>query len=399
MSSSNQPINGSNIRNALIRGVGLGILVGIAFIAGFYYRDRVYEPGPSKTSYALLNEAEGVLAHDYLFDLPESGTLVHAAVSGMVSSLGDPYTFFVEPQAAEVDQANLAGRFGGIGAELTQNEQGQFVIVNVYRDNPAAEAGVMADDIILAVDGQEMTADTTMNDLLNMVRGEIGEPVTLTLQRGSETFDVEIVRAEVLIPSAFWHMLEDDDRVGYIQVTRFTHRTSDEVKQALNELHDQGAEAYILDLRGNGGGLVDTAVGVADEFLSGGLVLTEQRADGSERPFRATQGGLATDQPLVVLVNGGTASAAEILAGALQDQDRAPLVGEQTFGKGVVQVLRDLSDGSTLHVTTAQWFTPDGTPIQDTGLTPDVGVEPVDGEDAGLLVAVDMLQEQLAAAN
>ena len=391
-------LNPSNVRTALIRGAALGILIGIAFVAGFFYRDRVFETGKSETSYALLNEAEGVLAEDYLFDLPGPTDLIHAAVSGMVSSLGDPYTYFVEPQAAEVDQANLEGRFGGIGAELTQNEQGQFIITNVYRDNPAAGAGVMAGDIILAVDGTDVTTDTTMNDLLSMVRGEIGDPVVLTLQRNSNTFDVEIVRAEVLIPSAFWHLLEDNNQVGYIQITRFTHRTADEVKQALRELADQGAEAYIVDLRDNGGGLVDSAVGVADEFLTGGLVLTEERADGSDRPFRATPGGLATDQPIVVLVNGGTASAAEILAGALQDRQRAPLVGQQTFGKGVVQVLRDLSDGSTLHVTTAQWFTPNGARIQDTGLTPDVGVEPVDGEDAPLLVAAGMLKDQLAAA-
>lgn len=390
-------LTGPSIRSALLRGAGLGILVGAAFVAGFFYRDRVYQPGPSETSYALLNEAEGVLSQDYLFDLPSSSDLIHGAVSGMVSTLGDPYTYFVEPQAAEVDQANLAGRFGGIGAELTQNEQGQFVIVNVYRDNPAFEAGVMTDDMILAVDGQDVTGGTTMNELLTMIRGEIGDPVTLTLQRGTETLEIEIVRAEVLIPSAFWHMLDDDSRVGYVQITRFTHRTADEVRQALKELDDQGAEAYVVDLRDNGGGLVDSAVGVADEFLAGGLILTEERADGSERPFRATPGGLVADQPVVFLVNGGTASAAEIVAGAIQDQGRAPLVGQQTFGKGVVQVLRDLSDGSTLHVTTAQWFTPDGTPIQDTGLTPDVGVEPVDGEDAGLAVAVDMLQEQLAS--
>lgn len=393
-----QPIvDQTQLRNALLRGLGIGLLIGAAFVGGFFYNELLSQPKRSETSYELLNEAEGVLSRDFLFDLPSDENRVHAAVAGMVASLNDPYTYFVEPQAAEVDQGNLAGRFGGIGAELTQNEQGQFVITTVYRDNPAAEAGVVAGDIITAVDGIDVTTGTDMNDLLTLVRGEIGEPVRLTLDRDGEILNIEIVRAEVLIPSVFWRVLEEDSRVGYIQIVRFTHRTSEEVQQALDELQATEPDAYVIDLRNNGGGLVDSAVDVAGHFLDGGLVLTEERADGTRRTFRASQGGDALDVPVVLLVNGGTASAAEILAGAFLDRERAPLIGQQTFGKGSVQVLRDLSDGSTLHVTTAQWFTPNGHRIQDTGLTPDVAVEPVDGEDVELMAALDYLQEHVAA--
>src|SRR5690606_29765275 len=233
----------------------------------------------------------------------------------------------------------------------------RYVIVRVYPDNPAEGAGVEEGDIIAAVDGREVDATTTdMNALLSLVRGDIGDPVVLTLQRGDEVFDVEIVRAELLIPSTFWRVLEEDQRVGYIQVTRFTTRSPEEVKQAIEELREQNVDAYVLDLRNNGGGLVDAAVEVASEFLNGGVVLYEQRQGGADRVFNATRGGTALDEPIAVLVNNGTASAAEIVAGALQERGRATLVGEPTFGKGSVRLILPLSDASSLHVTTAEWY-------------------------------------------
>ena len=386
------------IKGAFWQGIGAGILMAIAFMAGFLYRQYVFAPPTSHTSFRLLSEIDALLEQYYLYELPDEATRIHGAAKGLVASLNDPYTFFVEPQTADVDATNLAGRFGGIGVEVTRDEEGHFVIATVYPDNPAAEAGLMVGDIIVAVDGVVMdTSAADMNQLLSAVRGEIGTPVTLTIQRGTQTFEVRLIRAEVLIPSTFWRVVEQDPRVGYIQITRFTERAPEEVRQAIAELHDQGVSAYVLDLRDNGGGLVDAAIRITGEFLDGGVVLYEQRTNG-EQVYNAPRGGSALDAPLVVLINNGTASAAEIVAGALQDRGRAVLVGQRSFGKGTVQTILTLSDGSSVHITTAQWFTPGHHPIAAQGLTPDIAVEPAQGEDTALLAALEVLAAQLGQA-
>lgn len=384
---------------SVIQGLLAGILLGGAFIGGYLYHARFGTPQASTTDYGLLQEAEALLQDHFLYDLPAQDKLVHGAAAGMVTTLNDPYTYFAEPQTAELDQNNLDGSFGGIGAELGVDEQGRYIITQVYRDNPAFEAGVQAGDIILEVDGAEVHADTLdMNGLLAAVRGDIGEPVALTLQRGEDVLTFEIVRAEVLLPSVFARVLEEDSRVGYIQITRFTNRTPEETRQALDDLAQQDVEAYVLDLRHNGGGLVNSAVDIAGEFLSGGVVLYETRQGGDERTFTASRGGSATSEPLVVLVNGGTASASEIVAGALQDRERATLIGAQTYGKGSVQLILSLSDSSSLHVTTAEWFTPDRHRIQDQGLTPDIEVGPDEDGQAALAAALEYLNSELAVA-
>src|SRR5574341_156920 len=343
------------IGRAVGQGALAGVLLGGAFVGGFVYRGVISTPPTSETSFGLLAEADALLQEHYLFEMPDESTRVHGAIRGLVASLNDPYTVFVEPQSAEVDTTNLAGRFGGIGAEITRDDQGNFVIARVYRDHPAEAAGVQEGDIIAAVDGIAVdTSAQDMNAVLSAIRGEIGQPVVLTLERDGEQFDVEIIRAEVLVPSAFWQVLDADSRIGYIQITRFTDRTPEEVRQAIQELEGQEIEALVLDLRNKGGGLVDSAVEVAGEFLDGGVVLYERSRVEDERVFNAPRGGSALDIPLVVLVNANTASASEILAGALQDRGRATLIGQQTFGKGSVQLILPLSDGSSLHVTTAE---------------------------------------------
>lgn len=392
------------IRQALLRailqGMTLGVLGGLAFMAGYLYRDRIVKAPVSQTSFDLVREADGLLGKHFLYDMPEESVRIHGATQGLAASLSDPYTFFIEPKAAEVDTTNLAGKFGGIGAELKRDEQGRYLIAQVYRDSPAEKAGVQAEDIILAVDGKQTdTAAPSMDALLAAIRGEIGTTVVLTLQRGDETLDVEIVRAEMLIPSVFWRLADADPRLGYIQIVRFTERTPDEVNQAIKELRDQGAKAYILDLRDNGGGLVDSAVKVSGAFLDGGVILYERSRDSGERVFNAPGGGAALDEPLVVLVNANTASASEILAGAFQDRGRATVIGQKTFGKGSVQLIVPLSDGSSIHVTTAEWYTPDHHRIEKEGLTPDIDVEPTEGADAELAAAVDFLAPSLSAAS
>lgn len=383
------------VRAALLQGIGAGILLAAAFAAGFLYSQHVSRRPASGASFELVSEVDALLQEHYLYDLPADTARVHSAAAGLVASLSDPYSYFVEPQNAAIDSTNLAGRFGGIGVAVTRDEQGHFVIASVYPDNPAAQAGLQPGDIIVAVDGALLdTAAPDLNQLLSAVRGEIGTRVILTIQRGAETFDVSMTRAEVLLPSTFWRVLEQDPRVGYIQVTRFTERAPDELRQAVDDLSAQGVRAYILDLRDNGGGLVDAAVRIAGEFLDGGVVLYERRGDG-EQVYNAPRGGHALDAPLAVLINNGTASASEILAGALRDRDRATLVGQQSFGKGTVQTILTLSDGSSLHVTSAEWFTPDRHPIAGNGLRPDVTIEPSEGKDSALEAALDLIGRSL----
>lgn len=385
------------LADSLLRGIALGAVVGAAFVFGYLAHDWLNSQ-PTQTDYSLLPEAEALLERHFLYDVPAQDTLIHSAVAGMVSSLDDPYTTFVDPESAEIDEDALSGEFGGIGVEIALDEDGRFVIQTVYPDNPADEAGLRVSDAIVAADGSAFAAGTTsMESFLAAVRGPVGEPVTLTIERDGETFDVTLVRAEVLLPSVAWRVLEADSRVGYIQIVRFTNRTAKEFDEALTALNQAGVAAYVLDLRNDGGGLVDAAVDVVSEFVSGGVVLYEQHQDGDEQVFNASQGGNALDNPLVVLVNGGTASAAEIVAGALQDRDRAQLIGEQTFGKGSVQLIFPLSDASSLRVTTAEWFTPDHHRIHGVGLTPDVEVA-IAGEDNDVLqAALDLLSEDLLA--
>lgn len=387
------------IVRAIIQGMTIGVLGGLVFMAGFLYRDRIVKPPASQTSFDLVREADTLFARHFLYDMPEESARIHGATQGLAASLNDPYTFFIEPKAAEIASTNLAGKFGGIGAELRRDEQGRYVIARVYRDSPAEKAGVLADDIILAVDGKEFDATaSTMDALLAAIRGDIGTPVSLTLRRGDETLDVEIVRAEVLIPSVFWQLAEANPRLGYIQISRFTERTPAEVTQAIGDLRQQGAKAYILDLRNNGGGLVDSAVKVAGVFLDGGVILYERNRSDEEKVFNAPGGGAALDEPLVVLVNANTASASEILAGAFQDRERATVIGQKTFGKGSVQLILALSDGSSVHVTTAEWYTPDRHRIEKQGLLPDIDVQPVEGSDAELAAAVEHLAPNLSDA-
>ncbi|GAB4469518.1 MAG: S41 family peptidase [Anaerolineae bacterium] len=383
---------------ALIQGAAAGLLLAAMFAAGFLFNDLLEQRTTSSISLEMLREADGLLAAHYLRPLPPDEARIHGAVSGLVESLGDPYSYFVEPQTAEVDSTNLAGRFGGIGAEIGVNEQGQFFVAQVYRDNPAFEAGLAEGDLIVAVDGVHVDdGSRDLDGVIALIRGEVGTSVTLSVLRDSQPLELTMVRAEVLLPSVFWQIAAQNAQIGYLQITRFTDRTPEEVRQALTELTDQGAQAFILDLRNNGGGLLDSSVEVAGEFLDGGVVLYEKRSGGREQGINAPRGGSALDQPLAVLINPGTASASEIVAGALQDRARAILIGQNSYGKGTVQAILPMSDGSSLHITTAEWFTPNQNRLEGQGLQPDRIVEPAGEYDAELLAAVEYLSGVLVA--
>jgi carboxyl-terminal processing protease len=323
--------------------------------------------------------------------VPSASARTYGAIRGALSLL-DPHTRFVEPVARSLEKGDLRGAHGGIGARLTANDAGELTL-EPYADSPAEGVGIAAGDVLIAVDGRPVGDDTPSDEVAAMIRGEVGTEVEITVRKSSGvTLVVVIERETIAVPSLTWSM--ETERTGYVRMERFTDRTVGELVSALASLENEGAAGLILDLRGNRGGLVDAAVGVAERFLEKDDVVMRQRGKSRERTFRAErEGDLST--PLAVLVDGDTASAAEIVAGALQDHKRARLIGQRTFGKGSVQEIYDLADGSSLHVTSAIWLTPNGHPIAGEGLTPDTIVDAeTEGEDASLRRAVEYLESE-----
>jgi carboxyl-terminal processing protease len=265
--------------------------------------------------------------------------------------------------------------------------------------NPAEAAGILPGDILLAIDGQPVPVDMPVADVAELVKGEKGTEVTLTVRHPEETEpqDITIVRGDILLPSVTYRILEEDPTIGYIQLSRFSGESGREIAEAIAALQAEGAQKLILDLRQNPGGLLTASVDVAAHFLDDKVVLYQQNQGEGEQIYSTSSGPIAGDMPLVVLVNGGTASSSEILAGALQDHQRALLIGSPTFGKGSVQLVYDLSDGSSVHVTSSRWFTPNRHQIDQQGLQPDIIVEVTqeaidDGRDEVLIQAVQTLQ-------
>lgn len=383
----------------------LVLLGASAFVAGYFTNDFVeLRMGgtfvQARTEFDLFWEAWELVEGHFQGDLPTAQALTYGAIRGAMQSLNDPYTIFVEPVAREQERQTLQGTFGGIGASLSRPEEDGPIILEPFPGNPAELAGVQFGDTLVAVDGVAITPEMTVHEVAEMIRGEKGTVVVLTVihLNGSEPVEIEIERGDILIPSVAYRLLSEEDKIGYIQLTRFSGESSNEVAGALQELLAQGAKSIVLDLRGNGGGLLDAAVDVADHFLDAGPVMVQQVRGQPERTLSSDDETLAGDMPLVVLIDGGTASAGEIVAGALQDRQRALLVGSSgTFGKGSVQLVFDLSDGSSVHVTSSRWLTPNGRQLDQQGLQPDVLVtvsqEAIDnGRDEVLNQAVEILR-------
>jgi len=342
----------------------------------------------------------GLLDRDFFGQKPTAAQRVDGAIAGMVQSFGDPYTFFVEPQTRELERDQLAGKFGGIGANLEQSDEGY--VLSPLEGQPAEQAGVRKGDLLLAVDGQAVGPEMSVDDLLALIRGQVGTPVTLLVRRSGEELAFTVTRAEIQTPSIEYRLLDSEpgsepgseqsgEKVGYIRQTIFSERSPHEMDAAVAALVDQGAQRFVWDLRGNPGGLLSAAVAEADMWLDDGVIVTEERAGGLRKTFEATPGELVAGAPLVLLVDGGSASASEIVAGALQANGRAPLVGSQTFGKGSVQLIHELADQSSLHVTNAQWYTAAGEQISGHGLTPDIAVAEGDDPLAAALAALAAL--------
>lgn len=379
------------------------VIFGTGAGAGYAVRDFVADDNPSpneQQEFSLYWEVWHRVEEQFYGNIPAEPMSTYGAIKGALATLNDPYTIFIEPEPAAQEKAQLEGQFGGIGAYVRQDEEGR-IILEPMPDQPAAKAGLQANDILTAVDGTPVTPEMSVDQVVLLIRGEVGTTVVLTVQREgvAEPLDISVERAVIETPSANWRILEQDPTVGYVQLIAFTERSNKELDRAFTDLAEQGAQSLILDLRGNGGGLLDAAVDVTSQFIRDGVVVREDRKNDGERVYNIRSGGKALDQELVVLVNGGTASASEIVAGALQDYGRAKLIGEKTFGKGSVQLIYELSDDSRLHVTVAKWFTPNGNAIDGTGLMPDIEVPLTEddrtaGRDPQLERAISYLQNR-----
>lgn len=393
----------NNTRNGLTVFL-LVLLAGVAFGAGYFVNDMAgvrRGSAQSQADFDLFWEAWDRVEGSFIGELPQDQERTYGAIRGSLAEIDDPYTVFIEPVAREIEREELQGRFGGIGAFVSRPEEGGDVVLEPIPGNPAEAAGVLSGDILLAVDGVEILPELTVEEITALVKGEIGTAVTLTVLHpgASEPVDIEVVRGDILLPSVTYNIVEEDPTIGYVRLARFSGESSGEVAEALQALQEQGAQRFILDVRQNRGGLLDAAVSVADLFLTDGPILYQTSKTEGEQAFNASADTLVPEAPLVVLIDGGTASAAEIVAGALNDRERATLVGpEPSFGKGSVQIVFDLSDGSSVHVTSARWLTPSRKQLDGDGLAPDVLVELTqealeNGRDEVLERAVKFLQE------
>lgn len=360
--------------------------------------DQGGTPSDLKSLFIPFWEAWNIVHQEYVDQPVNDTTLMEGAISGMMQSLGDPHSTYMNPQEFTDATSQLAGSYAGIGALVDTNGQ-LLTITKPFPDSPAEKAGLQAGDQVIALDSQDVTS-LLPEAVRQKVLGPEGTTVTLTIQRpGQEApFDVEITRAIIVVPSVTSKMLEN--KIAYVQISTFGDSTAKDLHKQLADLMAQKPKALILDLRNNGGGYLDTGVQVASEFISSGVIVSEKAGDGNRKPYKVIKGGLATRQslPMIVLVNGYSASASEIVAGALQDTGRAKLLGETTYGKGTVQNWVPLSDNQgAVRVTIARWLTPNGNTIDKKGLTPDIVVKmTADDVNANLDPQLDAAVKQLS---
>lgn len=346
-------------------------------IAGMVsYFSPLRTPSPSDLQLNVLQEALGILEEDYMGELPSSEVLNRAAIRGVLEELGDPYTTLLDPELASMQEENLQGEFGGIGAHVEWDEDQTAVrIVEPFADSPAMAAGLQRGDYIVSVDGTPVS-ELGLPGSVARVRGPVDTDVVLGILRDEEQWEVSITRQIIAIQIVEHGQLGPAGAIGYLKLSTFNVKSAETVQQTLDELLDAEVQALILDLRDNGGGLLEQSVMIAGLFLGRKLVTEQHNEDGSITEHRAKQRPLVPpDMEVVVLVNASSASASEVVAGALQDHARGYLIGEPTFGKGSVQRTNVLSDESQLRVTVSQWYTPSGRSIEEQGLIPDLTIE------------------------
>ncbi len=373
------------------------ILLAVSFVGGFYLgkgekqvvqvnlkgepivagevsikRDQVKEYLSKDVDFDIFLTVWDMLKARYV-DQPVAETkLFYGALEGLVSALDDSYSVFLTPKISEEFTESLNGRFEGIGAEIAIKND-MLTIVSPLPDSPAEQAGLLARDIILEIDSVT-TKGIRLDEAVNRIRGEKGTQVMFSVFRGGvdEPFDVAVTRDTIQVKSVSWEM--KDNNIAYIRMTNFNADTTGLFKRFQKEIIARNPNAIIFDLRNNSGGFLQTSIDVASAWVDDDIIVTERSVEG-ERAYTTTASPIFRDIQTVILVNGGSASASEIVAGALQDYGLAYIIGEQTFGKGSVQVLEDLKDGSSVKFTIARWYTPNDRSIDEDGVTPDEVIE------------------------
>ena len=347
----------------------------LSFGAGCALGDRT--PPSLGEGLDSIAQAWDIIFNDYVDkDRLDTSTLSQAAIKGMVEALDDPYSAYLDAAAYQLSLSDLEGEFEGIGAYVAVKDE-QIMIIAPIADSPAAKAGIKAGDIILKING-EPTLEMSLVEAVLLVRGPKGTSVRLLILHQDETEpeQIVIVRAEIELTSVRFEMRQD---IAYVNITHFSEGTDDELSPVLDSITAEAATGIILDLRSNPGGVLTAVVDVASHFLKEGIIVDVVDNQGNHTIITVNHKEATTDLPLAVLVDSYSASSSEVLAGALQDYGRATIAGTRTFGKGSVNILRQLEDGSGLYITTARWLTPDGRLIEGEGLSPDYELE---GEDA-----------------
>ncbi len=359
----------------LTLGLAAVVLATTAFIAGDVLSGHWNNPLAARgnINFTSLNDIYGLMQRNFDGHIDQQAAL-DGAKKGLVAAGGDPYTVYMDAKESKALSDDLGGKLSGIGAEIGMKNN-VITIVAPIAGTPAERAGLRPGDMIAQINTED-TANMSVDTAVSKIRGKAGTQVTLKLARTGtpEPFDVTITRADITVPSATWEI--KPGAVGYIKLSRFGDDTTTLIDQAATELKAKGAQKIILDLRNNGGGYLDAGVAVASEFLSGGKLVVEERTGGKTRD-RLSAAGTPTlsGLPAIVLINGGSASASEIVAGALRDNQAARLVGDKSFGKGSVQEIKQLPGGAQLKVTVAHWYTPGGVNINKEGIKPDVEIK------------------------
>ena len=342
-----------------------------------------------------INEIDAMMEESFLFDMDEADT-GSGMIKGYMNSFGDPYTVYYTAEEYNELMESMEGTFSGIGVLVQKDEAtGYLRVVRPYTNAPAYAAGIREEDLIIKADGEDL-ADMDIDLAVTKIRGEEGTSVELEVYRSKtqETLQMTVVRQRIAVETVTHRML--DNGIGYISMDSFDGVTYKQYMEAFNDLKDQGMQALIVDIRGNGGGLLDSVTEILCDMLPEGVITYTETKDG-KRDFIYSTEDCALDVPMAVLVNGYSASASEIFTGALQDYGAAVIVGTQTFGKGIVQSVISLPDGSGVKFTTSRYYTPNGVCIHGVGITPDIVVEPDPDseEDVQLQAAIDAMLEKI----
>lgn len=351
-------------------------LMATAFAAGFIVRDYQIK---ESIDFPILHQSIDLLESNAYYELPSSTQLEYGMIRGMLQTYGDPYTVFVEPARHEVETNRLEGSFSGISVQFQRNSEG-FIILFPIPDGPAWEAGIMDGDRLIQVDEQIFDNTSSDEDFQAAIRGPEDETVKVIVSRPpnfDDKLEFNIERQDIPVPSVSSHLAIEDSRLGILDINFISANSPEEIETAVNKLLSLGATHFILDLRGNGGGLLVPGVDIARMFLADGIVIEQHNSQEKIEEFKVTRAGPLADFPLVVFVDHNTASSAEIIAGALQQHSRALLIGSPTFGKDSFQLLFNLDDGSSIHITSGIWLIPDFIfPNGDQGLIPDIALDP-----------------------